>query len=202
LSPENANFPPGAGKECKLNHKLFEKLIRLSSSDNDHEALGALRRALAMVDNDLWGYIEKSSRGSYGGAGDSREIARLTRELQAARDAVQNLSKQVAELRKKRAKTGGIELDAYLLKEGFFAIHYEVLLAQWVDDLGIKSSKDPRHWMPVATIKQMFERTLGDLPEDVSVKKFSQAFALAIGKKAVKGGKSKDIMGFTVNIQR
>jgi hypothetical protein len=189
-----------------LDHKRLEKLIRLASSDNDHEALGALRRALAMVDNDLWGYIDKSGRGSYGGEGDSshyrREITRLTRELEAARDSIHNLSKQVAELRKKRAKTGGIELDAYLLKEGFFAIHYEVLLAQWVDDLGIKSSKDARHWMPVATIKQMFERTLGDLPEEVSVKKFSQAFAAAIGKKAVKGGKSKDIMGFTVNIQR
>lgn len=186
--------------------KRFEKLIRLSTSDNDNEALGALRRALKMVDNDLWGYIEKSSRG--GSAGHDtmhlrRENQRLHRELEAARDSIQNLSKQLTDLRMKKAKSvGGFNLDAYMEKEGFFIIHYEVLLSQWVDDLSIKASKDPRHWMPVSMIKEMFEKTIGSLDGTVSVKRFSQAFAETIGKKAVKGGKTKDIMGFMVTINR
>jgi len=190
-----------------LDINRLAKLIRLASSDNDHEALGALRRALKMVDNDLWGYIERSGRGGVSSTPESvhlrRDNQRLQRELDAARNSIQSLSRQLEDIRRKKLKSGvGLDLSSYMEKEGFFIIHYEVLLKQWIDSLGIKSSRDTNHWMAVSQIKDMFEKSIGDIKEPVSLKRFSQAFAFAIGKKAVKGGKTKDIMGFTITIHR
>lgn len=155
-----------------MNIDRLEKLIRLAGSDNDHEALLALRQALKMTRGDLWGAIHKPA--------------------QATRSAGSRDKQTKAEQ--------AMDLARYLEKPGFLEIHYDVMLEDWIKRNGICPSRKDSDWVAVAELRERFEGTLGKAFRDFpfSTKRFSQAFSRCLGITPVKGGARRDLMGYRI----
>lgn len=183
----------------------LEKLVRLAGSDNDHEALLALRNAQKLAKGDLWGALHGGSH-HQGSSSDGRRIQALEKQLEERRARITSLSEELSELRNKlrAARSGSQDLQPFFEHEGFAEIYYEVHLKHWITDNRFRPSTNKENWISVVELKRMFEKTL-DRPLEVSLKRFSLAFSRCMSPKggkslAVKGGPKQDLMGFMVRV--
>ncbi len=182
--------------------KKLEKLVRLAGSDNDHEALLALRQAQKITKGDLWGALRSDHRAPF--AYDERKIHALETQLRAKDAEIRSLRKDLAaledKLRAKKTHKGGFDLSPHFDRPGYYEIYYELSLEEWIKAHRIRPSVYSGDWSSVADLKSEFERTIKRGKLEVSTKRFSQLLAKALGVKPVKGGPAKDLMGFLIRI--
>lgn len=185
-----------------MDMQRLEKLVRLAGSDNDHEALLALRQAQKMTKGNLWETLQKTPGASRSGSSrDEMRVRELERLLTIAESQIKNLEETIRRSAFGRTSNAQpLNLPRYLKKPGFSAIHYEIMLEDWIKNEGISPSKKDSDWTSVADLKELFEKSLGRTFKDSpSIKRFSQAFSLAMGGiKPIKGGAKRDLMGYRI----
>lgn len=190
------------------NWNRLEKLINLTSSDNDHEAISSLRNAQKLTHGNLWKVLTKGATVSSSSSSDTREMNSLRMRLHSAELLNDKLAKELREAERKlrqkppAAATSkeGFDLRPHLSKPGYFEVYYELSLEKWVRTLALVQSSSPTDWVAVAELKKQFEKAIGSDFDKISTKKFSQFFAEILDMKSSKGGASKDIKGFKVKV--
>ncbi len=183
-----------------MDMQRLEKLVRLAGSDNDHEALLALRQAQKMTKGNLWETLQKTP-GASRSSRDEMRVRELERLLTFAESQIKHLQEIIRKSPSgKKSNAEPMNLPRYLKKPGFSAIHYEIMLEDWIKNEGISPSKKDSDWTSVADLKELFEKSLGRTFKDSpSIKRFSQAFSQSMGGiKPIKGGAKRDLMGYRI----
>lgn len=158
-----------------MNTARLEKLIRLTYSDNDHEALNALRRAQQIAGDNLWEVISKKDLLSDHMDLEVLEILKIDQKI-----LVKNLKLLQNELK-----------NAYSQD---YKTAYQKSVTAWAREF-FQYNEDS--WMSSRTLKEIYDDAHQHHKEN-SLNLFSRNLANTFQIKSVKGGTRNQIMGFTL----
>jgi len=189
-----------------MDSSRLEKLINLTTSENDHEALSALRTAHKLADGNLWRALTNVPKIVSAGT-ESGRIKALEIELNAVRRHLKAVQQDLAEAKDRLTQkpvvtAGNFDLRNHLDRPGYYEIYYELSLEDYIRTLRIIGSSNHDHWQAVTSLKFRFENSLGLDTSTTTLRRFSQLFSKILGIPSVKGGGKKQVTGFLLTVEK